>query len=109
MFGAFSLDAGLGWLKSELGKFYAVDPRVPSFGACDPETGPASASCINLEGHEQTYAPDFTFNIGMQYVFGQGSDNRIHAAHQLRPRRPSSGRRCSRTKRAATASRRATS
>ena len=50
MFGAFSLDAGLGWLQSELGKFFAVDPRAPSFGACDPETGPASASCINLDG-----------------------------------------------------------
>ena len=76
-FGAFSADAGVGWLKSELGKFYAVDPRVASFGACNPETGPASLSCINLEGHDQTYAPEFTFNIGLQYTFGQGSDNEI--------------------------------
>ena len=75
IFGAFSLDAGFGWLKSELGTFYAVDPRVASFGGCNPETGPASASCINLEGHEQTYAPDFTFNIGLQYTFGQGSND----------------------------------
>ncbi len=43
VFGAFSLDAGLGWMQSELGKFFAVDPRIPSFGACDPQTGPASA------------------------------------------------------------------
>ncbi|HET9472698.1 MAG TPA: TonB-dependent receptor, partial [Steroidobacteraceae bacterium] len=85
VFGAFSMDAGLGWLKSELGQFYAVDPRVPSFGACDPETGPESASCFNLEGREQTYAPELTFNIGLQYVFGQGSENeftpRINYGH----------------------------
>jgi iron complex outermembrane receptor protein len=85
IFGAFSLDAGFGWLKSELGTFFAVDPRAAAFGACDPETGPASASCIDLTGNEQTYAPDFTFNIGMQYVFGDGSDNeftpRINYGH----------------------------
>ena len=77
VFDAFSIDAGFGWLKSELGTFYAVDPRVASFGACDPLTGPESASCINLEGNSQTYAPEFTFNIGMQYAFGQGTDNEI--------------------------------
>lgn len=85
VFGAFSLDAGFGWLSSELGTFYAVDPRVASLGACDPATGPASASCVDLDGHEQTYAPEFTFNIGLQYVFGQGSDNeftpRINYGH----------------------------
>ena len=85
IFGAFSLDAGFGWLKSELGTFYAVDPRAASFGGCNPETGPASASCINLEGHDQTYAPEFTFNLGLQYVFGQGSQNeftpRINYGH----------------------------
>jgi len=85
VFDAFSVDAGLGWLKSELGQFYAVDPRVPSFGACDPETGPESASCFNLDGREQTYAPELTFNLGLQYVFGQGSANeftpRINYGH----------------------------
>jgi iron complex outermembrane receptor protein len=85
VFGAFSLDAGFGWLESELGQFYAVDPRAISFGGCDPLNGPESASCINLEGHEQTYAPEFTFNIGLQYVFGQGSGNeftpRINYGH----------------------------
>jgi iron complex outermembrane receptor protein len=85
VFGAFSLDAGFGWLESELGEFYAVDPRAISFGGCDPLTGPESTACINLEGHEQTYAPEFTFNIGLQYVFGQGSGNeftpRINYGH----------------------------
>ena len=75
IFDAFSIDAGFGWLKSDLGRFFAVDPRVVSFGACDPETGPETPSCFNLEGNEQTYAPEFTFNIGMQYVFNKGGEN----------------------------------
>jgi len=69
------LQKGYHALKSELGKFYAVDPRIASFGACDPLTGPETPSCINLEGNEQTYAPQLTFNVGLQYVFGQGSDD----------------------------------
>ena len=77
VFGAFTLDAGVGWLQSSLGEFYAVDPRVPSFGACDPATGPSSAACINLAGHDQTYAPDFTFNLGLQYAFTLGSGDVI--------------------------------
>lgn len=68
VFGRFSLDAGLGLMKSSLGEFYATDPRVAAVGACDPLIGPASASCINLSGRDQTYAPEFTFNIGAQYV-----------------------------------------
>lgn len=85
IFGAFSVDAGFGWMKSDLGRFFAVDPRVISFGACDPAEGPESPACVNLEGHEQSYAPELTFNIGLQYVFGQGSDNeftpRINYGH----------------------------
>lgn len=69
VFGAFSLDAGLGIMHSEIGKFFATDPRSATFTACDPETGPASVSCINLDGNEQTYAPNFTFNVGAEYEF----------------------------------------
>jgi iron complex outermembrane receptor protein len=54
-----------------------VDSRIPSFGACDPQTGPASPACINLEGNEQTYAPEFTFNIGVQYQFGFGGSSTL--------------------------------
>jgi iron complex outermembrane receptor protein len=75
--GAFSLDAGLGWLRSDLGKFFAVDARIPSFGPCDPETGPETAACRNLEGNEQTYAPEFTFNLGLQYQFGLGDNSSL--------------------------------
>ena len=77
MFGGFSLDAGIGWLRSALGEFFAVDPRAISFGACDPHTGPESAACINLEGTEQTYAPELTFNLGMQYAFDLGDGNSL--------------------------------
>lgn len=69
VFGDLSIDAGLGIMESSLGVFYATDPRSASFTACDPETGPASASCINLDGREQTYAPELTFNLGVQYDF----------------------------------------
>lgn len=83
--GQFSFDAGLSWMKSDLGKFFAVDPRIPSFGACDPETGPATPSCRALEGTDQTYAPDFTFNLGAQYEFeldsGDSLTPRINYGH----------------------------
>ncbi|WP_372781730.1 TonB-dependent receptor [Phenylobacterium sp.] len=69
VFGPLSFDAGLGLMHSEIGAFFATDPRIPNTGACNPASGPASPSCINLDGHEQTYAPEFTFNIGGQYVF----------------------------------------
>ncbi|MET0271519.1 MAG: TonB-dependent receptor [Phenylobacterium sp.] len=68
-FGALSVDAGLGIMESELGTFFAVDPRVPAVGVCNRLTGPATTSCIDLSGHKQTYAPELTVNVGGQYVF----------------------------------------
>lgn len=76
-FGAFSLDAGLGIMHSEIGRFFATDPRAATFTACDPETGPASASCIDLTGNEQTYAPNFTFNVGAAYEFALANGDTI--------------------------------
>jgi iron complex outermembrane receptor protein len=69
VFGDFSFDAGLGLMHSQIGTFFATDPRIGSVSACDPATGPASASCIALGGKQQTYAPNFTFNLGAQYIF----------------------------------------
>jgi iron complex outermembrane receptor protein len=86
VFGDFSFDLGLGLQHSELGTFFAVDPRSGSFVACNPATGPGSASCINLGGRRQTYAPNFTFNVGAQYVFHSGKQRHDHAAAELRPR-----------------------
>jgi len=77
VFGQLSFDAGTTWMHSSLGTFYATDPRVPSFTACDPTTGPSSASCIDLSGHSQTYAPNFTFNLGTQYRFVLPGDDTL--------------------------------
>jgi iron complex outermembrane recepter protein len=88
-FGNLSLDAGLGTTNSKLGKFYATDTRVPIASGklwregCNAKTGgemPAGipdayaflvdfTSCQNLKGNQQTYAPELTFNAGVQYVF----------------------------------------
>jgi iron complex outermembrane receptor protein len=69
VFGEFSVDGGLAVMHSSLGRFFATDPRIVAFTPCDPEAGPASSSCIDLTGHSQTYAPNFTFNVGAQYKF----------------------------------------
>ncbi len=76
-FGNLKLDAGINVLHSELGQFYASDPRIASTGACDPLTGGPGANCINLKGRRQTYAPNLTFNIGAEYVIELGSDKLI--------------------------------
>jgi iron complex outermembrane receptor protein len=68
-FGDLSFDVGAAWIHSSLGDFYATDPRIASITACDPASGPASASCIFLGGNDQTYAPNFTFNVAAQYDF----------------------------------------
>jgi iron complex outermembrane receptor protein len=66
--------ANVGWLHSALGTFYANDPRVASTAACAPASGPASASCINLDGHEQTYAPKVTFSASLERSFAWGAN-----------------------------------
>jgi len=79
--GGFSLDAGINVLHSELGEFYAIDPRTVPTGVvpapCQPTTGPAGGYCINLNGRQQTYAPNFTFNVGAQYDWKLGNDNTL--------------------------------
>jgi iron complex outermembrane receptor protein len=71
-------------MHSSLGAFYAVDPRTTSVVACDPRTGPGSASCQYLGGKDQTYAPDLTFNVGVERAFRFGDDTvtpRVNYAH----------------------------
>ncbi len=67
VFGSLSFDAGTTWMHSSLGTFYATDPRIATVTPCSPTTGPTSTSCIDVSGNSQTYAPNFTFNIGTQY------------------------------------------
>lgn len=81
-FGGFSLDTGINVLHSEIGQFFAVDPRLTAgLGyagpPCAPLTGPAGGFCVNLGGRQQTYAPNFTFNIGAQYEIAVGDNDKI--------------------------------
>jgi iron complex outermembrane receptor protein len=75
--GKLSLDAGVSLLHTSLARFYATDPRLPSFLPCDPRTGPESATCINLEGRKQTYAPNFTFNASAAYDIDLGNGDTL--------------------------------
>ena len=70
-FGGFGFDVGANVAHSSLGEFYAVDARrgVITIAACNTATGPGNAACINLKGRDQTYAPNFTFNVGASYDF----------------------------------------
>lgn len=76
-FGKFSFDVGANILHSELGQFYASDPRAATVVACDPFKGPTSTTCLNLKGREQTYAPNFTFNAGAQYEIALGGSDTL--------------------------------
>ena len=68
-FGALGFDLGMSLAQSELGDFFAIDPRGPLTGACNPDTGPSSANCSQVGGNNQTYAPELTFNAGVEYDF----------------------------------------
>ena len=70
VFGDLSFDAGIGLTHSEVGTFFTEDPRVGTSAApCNVQTGPATALCINLGGHPQTYAPELTFNVSARYNY----------------------------------------
>jgi len=81
----WTVDVGAALSHSELGEFYAADPRRTRTGTCNATTGPASTNCLNLDGHSQSYAPEFTFNIGVQYDFqlanGATLSPRVDYAH----------------------------
>lgn len=86
--GDWQFEAGLGSIKTSLGTFFAVDPRYdPAIPyPCDPQTGPANAlgNCIALGGRDQTYAPELTYNIGLQRAFKLGKGTltpRINYSH----------------------------
>lgn len=68
-FGDLGFDVGLTLAHSELPDYFAADSRVPRTGPCDPDTGPASGNCVNVEGNAQTYAPELTFRVGVEYDF----------------------------------------
>ncbi len=71
-FGALGIDAGLSVSHSELGQFFAADPRRARTGLCDQNSGPASGNCVNLDGNAQTFAPELTVNLGVEYAIALG-------------------------------------
>ena len=71
-FGPLAFDAGLSVSHSELGRFFAADPRRARTGVCDQNSGPASGNCVNLEGNAQTFAPELTISGGVEYAFAIG-------------------------------------
>ena len=86
-FGSLSITATIGWLKSKLANFWAVDPRnrYLASGTCDPSTGGADPYCVNVGGNPITYAPKFTYNFNIQYIISVGNGDtltpRINFAH----------------------------
>ena len=84
VFGALSFDAGASYLHSELGNFYAIDPRTvpptppfPPQPTCSGTSGPGTTYCVNLGGKSTSYAPKFTANIGGQYIFHIADDTTL--------------------------------
>jgi iron complex outermembrane recepter protein len=75
--GHFSLDANVGLEHSSVGAFFANDPRIPGLAACSPVAGPETASCVELSGRRQSYAPELTYNIGPQYAFYLPRDREV--------------------------------
>ncbi|MBW4329928.1 TonB-dependent receptor plug domain-containing protein [Stakelama sp. CBK3Z-3] len=67
-FGGLAFDLAASVSNSKLGRFYAFDPRLAHSGVCDPETGPETATCLDLTGNRQSYAPRFTLSTGIQYA-----------------------------------------
>lgn len=66
--GALTLDGGISVVDSSLGQFYAIDQRFLNVPACNQNTGPASVSCVNLQGRQLTYSPTLTYNVSAKYV-----------------------------------------
>jgi iron complex outermembrane recepter protein len=77
-FGGFDFNVGMNVLNSKIGRFFALDPRgTLALAPCDPANGPATATCLNLTGRDQTYAPNFTFNVGAAYEIPLGTDSTL--------------------------------
>ncbi|HWD67042.1 MAG TPA: TonB-dependent receptor, partial [Caulobacteraceae bacterium] len=64
-FGGWSLDAGASYVHSSLGNIMAIDSR-------NPLAGP-----VNLSGRQQTYAPPWTVQVGVQYTFNLPGDSTL--------------------------------
>jgi iron complex outermembrane receptor protein len=76
-FGGFGFDFSASLSHSEIGTFFAYDPRLPHAATpCNIATGPASTAtgCQDLTGRPAVYAPQFTLSAGAQYAIQLGGD-----------------------------------
>jgi len=70
---AFSFDFATGIARTDLGTFFASDPRLGAAPAgCNVASGPATARCIAIGGRDQPYAPELTLSAGAQYAIPLG-------------------------------------
>ena len=77
-FGNFQFDFSTSLSHSEVGDFYAFDPRVAHSGTCNAVSGPATTTgCVFLGGRRQTYSPQFTLSVGAQYSIPLGGDAKL--------------------------------
>jgi iron complex outermembrane recepter protein len=78
-FANLSADASASYIHGRFGSFYAIDSRefAAPYAACDLGSGPASATCSNLTGHELPNSPTWTANAGVQYTFHVGADQSL--------------------------------
>jgi iron complex outermembrane recepter protein len=74
VFGPWTIDANASLSHSRLGHFVARDPCAIAAVGPDPRCGGAP---INVAGNEQDYAPDGTFNAGVQYTFALAGDSTL--------------------------------
>ena len=63
--GGWGLDFGASYVHSSLGAITAIDSR-------NPLAGP-----VNLAGRQQTYAPPWTVQVGLQYAFNLPGDSTL--------------------------------
>jgi iron complex outermembrane receptor protein len=78
-FANLSVDASASYLHGRFGSFYAIDSRefAAPYPPCSLGSGPGSATCTNLTGHELPNTPTWTANAGVQYAFRFGADQSL--------------------------------
>jgi iron complex outermembrane receptor protein len=78
-FGALRFNFSGSYLHSNIGTFFATDPRLALFAdaaTCNTAAGPASpfTGCTNLTGRVLSDAASWTANVGVQYAFNVGNN-----------------------------------
>ena len=78
VFGAFTFGGGIALMHSAQGHFFAFDTRTGGTATtCNPLTGPVGNGCVDLTGHTQSYAPNFSYNFDAAYEFTIDAQDRL--------------------------------